>query len=652
MPIQYPDAPQFQPPNLNLLGAYAQGAALQQQQLQEERLRQQMGIAEQSAAIAAERDARQAELAKTQMYGHQFDNLAKLRTQLREDFAGGNSQEDWNRIYAKYGPIAGDLLPQDRTFSIENKRKAIMGADKFLEATAPVEREEQAPDGSIIKVTGFVNPYSGRFSKTEERAVPEKWTPVRGEKQEIIYYTNPSGTQMLSPEEYKTKMTQKAPAARGQAGSFAPAAVPMAAPAAAPMDVYNNVPMAQVKQGFAKTESGSPQGNYAALGPVLKSGDRAYGKYQVMGANIPSWTKQALGRSMTPEEFLADSDAQEKVFENQFERNFKKYGTLEDAASVWFSGRPLAQATKAGARDVNMGVPEYVQKVVGGMGPTRNVPTAPLTGVSPSLRGLTEQPVNAMAPPLPPVNAMAAPVQMPQAVTAPAPTPMAQAPRAPVAAPPAMQTPEERQARQLQFVKSAPIGKESQYQGKVSLENTLTDFANELSYLDSQGKAPSVRHGATKNAELSAEGSWLGQTWGRFTGTPAQSTRDAIESIRQNLVSIVAKAAGKTGQQMNSNFDVKNALKAIGDQKATVESLMATLNNLNKTFGTNAPIQGSPEFSESRRQIEAAQAARAAPEAAGIDPAAIKMLMAQPETAAAFDAHFGVPGLAAKILGR
>lgn len=299
-----------------------------------------------------------------------------------------------------------------------------------------------------------------------------------------------------------------------------------------------------------------------------------------------------------------------------------------------------------------MGVPEYVQKVVGGMGPVRNVQTAPLTGENPTLRALTEQPVNAMAPPMPPVNAMAAPVQMPQLNAAPAPTPMAQAPRAPVAAPPAMQTPEERQARQLQFVKSAPIGKESQYQGKVSLENTLTDFANELAYLDSQGKAPSVRHGATKNAELSAEGSWLGQTWGHFTGTPAQSTRDAIESIRQNLISIVAKAAGKTGQQMNSNFDVKNALKAIGDPKATVESLMATLNNLNKTFGTNAPIQGSPEFSESRRQIEAAKATQAMPEAAGIDPAAIKMLMAQPETAAAFDAHFGVPGLAAKILGR
>lgn len=650
MPIQYPDMPQFQAPNLNLLGAYAQGAALQQQQLQEERLRQQMDLAERSAAYTANKDIRETELAQSRLYGQQFENLAKLRSQLREDLASVNSQEETDRIFAKYVPIAGDILPQDRTYSEANKKKWLFGADKYLEATKPIEREEQAPDGSIVKVTGFYNPYNNVFVKTEERAVPEKWKPVRGEKQEIIYYTNPSGTQMLSPEEYKTKMTRKeqpaeAPATRGQAGNFA-------APAAAPMDVYNNVPMAQVKQGYARVESGSPQGNYAALGPVLKSGDRAYGKYQVMGANIPSWTKQALGRSMTPEEFLADSDAQEKVFENQFQRNFKKYGTLEDAASVWFSGRPLAQATKAGARDVNMGVPEYVQKVVGGMGPVRNVPTAPLTGENPTLRALTEQPVNAMAPPMPPVNAMAAPVQMPQLNAAPAPTPMAQAPRAPIAAPPAMQTPEERQMRQAQFVKSAPIGKESQYQGKVSLENTLTDFANELAYLDSQGKAPSVRHGATKNAELSAEGSWLGQTWGRFTGTPAQSTRDAIESIRQNLVSIVAKAAGKTGQQMNSNFDVKNALKAIGNPKATVESLMATLNNLNKTFGTNAPIQGSPEFSESRRQIEAAKATQAMPEAAGIDPAAIKMLMAQPETAAAFDAHFGVPGLAAKILGR
>jgi hypothetical protein len=651
MPIQYQPFPEFQVPNLNLMGSFAQGAALANQQLQQEKLAQATDIAAAKAAQDAE-NARLKQQADELDFAVKNANIFKDRV-LQIDPNKPDAQTQYNKLLQEFQPKAPSILGGLPTeFNANTQRSIITSHDDFIKLTTPQERDTVV-DGRSGKGLFIFDPYSQtqRMVGGSFQGAPEKWSPVRGEKQEIIYYTNSSGTQMLSPEEYKTRMTQKeqpaeAPAARGQAGNFA-----------APTDVYNNVPMAQVKQGYARVESGSPQGNYAALGPVLKSGDRAYGKYQVMGANIPSWTKQALGRSMTPEEFLADSDAQEKVFENQFQRNFKKYGTLEDAASVWFSGRPLAQATKAGARDVNMGVPEYVQKVVGGMGPTRNVPTAPLTGVSPSLRGLTEQPVNAMAPPLPPMNAMAAPAQTPQFNAAPMQQPMAQAqnipaPRAIVAAPPAIQTPEERQMRQLQFVKSAPIGKESQYQGKVSLENTLTDFANELSYLDSQGKAPSVRHGATKNAELSAEGSWLGQTWGRFTGTPAQSTRDAIESIRQNLVSIVAKAAGKTGQQMNYNFDVKNALKAIGDPKATVESLMATLNNLNKTFGTNAPIQGSPEFSESRRQIEAAKATQAMPEAAGIDPAAIKILMAQPETAAAFDAHFGVPGLAAKILGR
>ena len=37
MPIEYRPLPEFQVPNLNLLGAYAQGQALQQQRLQAEK---------------------------------------------------------------------------------------------------------------------------------------------------------------------------------------------------------------------------------------------------------------------------------------------------------------------------------------------------------------------------------------------------------------------------------------------------------------------------------------------------------------------------------------------------------------------------------------------------------------------------------------
>lgn len=130
-------------------------------------------------------------------------------------------------------------------------------------------------------------------------------------------------------------------------------------------DVSYN-PLQALKQGIGRVESGN---NYMALGEELKrkggTTDRAYGKYQVMGANIPSWTEQALGRKLTPFEFLHSPEAQEAVFENQMINNLHKYGTLQDAASVWFSGRPLAQAQKAGAHDINMGVGQYVASALG-----------------------------------------------------------------------------------------------------------------------------------------------------------------------------------------------------------------------------------------------------------------------------------------------
>lgn len=104
-------------------------------------------------------------------------------------------------------------------------------------------------------------------------------------------------------------------------------------------------------------------GNYKAVGPVTSSGDKAYGKYQVMGANIPSWTKEALGKSMTPQQFLADTAAQDKVAEYKMGKMLAQYKNPNDVASVWFSGRPLA---KAGASKDVLGtsVPQYVKNVM------------------------------------------------------------------------------------------------------------------------------------------------------------------------------------------------------------------------------------------------------------------------------------------------
>lgn len=110
--------------------------------------------------------------------------------------------------------------------------------------------------------------------------------------------------------------------------------------------------LTQSAAAIRQIESG---GNYSALGPVVTrgryAGDRAYGAYQVMGKNIPQWTREVLGREMTPAQFLADSAAQDRVFMSKFGQAAQRHGSLVDAASVWHSGRPLAQARAAGATD-------------------------------------------------------------------------------------------------------------------------------------------------------------------------------------------------------------------------------------------------------------------------------------------------------------
>ena len=87
-------------------------------------------------------------------------------------------------------------------------------------------------------------------------------------------------------------------------------------------------------RAISNIESG---GRYDLMGPVTKSGDRAHGKYQIMGANIPEWSRAALGRSLTPSEFLASPDAQEAVFKHRFGQYVDRYGP-EGAAKAWFAG--------------------------------------------------------------------------------------------------------------------------------------------------------------------------------------------------------------------------------------------------------------------------------------------------------------------------
>lgn len=136
----------------------------------------------------------------------------------------------------------------------------------------------------------------------------------------------------------------------------------------------------QYRKAIGAVESDN---DYEALGPVTKKGDRAYGRYQVMGANIPEWTRAHLGVEMTPEQFLADPTAQDKVFDGVTSGYHAKYGNLDDVTSSWFSGRPVAQA--GNASDGYNTTPQYVSKVNKAMGGVEAINAA--AGIKPAQRG-------------------------------------------------------------------------------------------------------------------------------------------------------------------------------------------------------------------------------------------------------------------------
>lgn len=119
----------------------------------------------------------------------------------------------------------------------------------------------------------------------------------------------------------------------------------------------------QFFQSIVSQESG---GNYSAVGPMVR-GNRAYGKYQVMDFNIPSWTKQYLGRSLTVQQYLADHDAQDKVAKGRLKSYWDKYGA-RGAASAWYSGNPdlhMSTRKESGGPSIKQYVDEVINRAGG-----------------------------------------------------------------------------------------------------------------------------------------------------------------------------------------------------------------------------------------------------------------------------------------------
>ena len=121
--------------------------------------------------------------------------------------------------------------------------------------------------------------------------------------------------------------------------------------------------------GIRQEESG---GNYSATNSI-----GALGAYQVMTSNVASWSRQALGYSITPQQFLASESLQNQIVSTILGGYYNKYGAA-GAAAMWFSGQPNPNS---GASDGNTTVSKYVQNVLSyAGGAPANGDTSSVTG--------------------------------------------------------------------------------------------------------------------------------------------------------------------------------------------------------------------------------------------------------------------------------
>jgi hypothetical protein len=115
--------------------------------------------------------------------------------------------------------------------------------------------------------------------------------------------------------------------------------------------VLGNQPVSlqRAKDAIGGFESGN---NYTRIGPMTRHGE-GLGRYQVMEEFLPDYLKRAGMPPMTREQFLANPQAQDEVFEKTFVADMQKYGSFNEAASRWLTGKGLAEAIAEGKTDVN-----------------------------------------------------------------------------------------------------------------------------------------------------------------------------------------------------------------------------------------------------------------------------------------------------------
>lgn len=126
------------------------------------------------------------------------------------------------------------------------------------------------------------------------------------------------------------------------------------------------------RDAIASIESAG-SGDYKAVGPTHPKMGRALGRYQIMEANIGPWSREVLGREVSPDEFMANSELQDAIFDGKFNSYVQKFGP-EGAAQAWFAGPGgVGKTNRKDSLGTDVGT--YGRKFMIALGPQAQQPT-------------------------------------------------------------------------------------------------------------------------------------------------------------------------------------------------------------------------------------------------------------------------------------
>jgi hypothetical protein len=240
------------------------------------------------------------------------------------------------------GDALGQRIAMNRLSSQENasaqydlarRRGVLPGA--AVPAATPAQR--QPPPAAVAPPAVVQPPQQQSSANTDPDTTQTADTdPDPGVARDNIATALLAPTAQGVPQQNPTEPGPEAPDTTISSVDGGPTASPDGVAAAAPDDA--NVAR---QNAIASIETGGRRDPYQTVGVTTRyrdgTVDQPYGRYQVMGKNIPRWTQAALGQSMSPQEFLASPEAQDAVFNHRFGSYVDKYGE-EGAARAWFGG--------------------------------------------------------------------------------------------------------------------------------------------------------------------------------------------------------------------------------------------------------------------------------------------------------------------------